>query len=206
MRYASLLTSHLESSNPKPKICFRIPDDSCVKIEYGDGSVDYLGYNVGTGGDTCQAVFGEQATGPLPSVPPITVEHTYSESGVFPVHVSGMSKRNIYSISEFWMLYGIDLLVSYFHFICVKFDFLSARNTVMKLTFRYAMKNLTVMNCFFTIMKCDEKIFCKNIHYTLQHWSVLQKVWNFFHNQWLWETIEFNGLYLVFFYRKRCFK
>ena len=72
-----------------------------MKIEYGDGSVDYLGYNVGTGGDTCQAVFSEQATGTLPPNPPITVKHIYSESGVFPVQVSGRSKRNIYNISEF---------------------------------------------------------------------------------------------------------
>ena len=60
-----------------------------MKIEYGDGSVDYLGYNVGTSGDTCQAMFSEPSTGPLPPDPPITADHTYSESGVFDVQVVG---------------------------------------------------------------------------------------------------------------------
>ena len=63
-----------------------------MKIEYGDGSVEYLGYNVGTGADTCQAQFGtlnQALIKPLPTDPPIKVDHVYSKSGVFDVKVTG---------------------------------------------------------------------------------------------------------------------
>ena len=50
-----------------------------------------------------------------------------------------------------------------------------------------------------------KKTICKNIQYPFDFNQSYEKFWNLFRIQWLWKTIKFYGLYMIFFLQKEIF-